>query len=553
MPRSLVRAPGHDRSRSLGWLVLAWLEHFMVHGPGDVQGDPVEHGDEYSGFIADCYALDENGRRLYDSAFLSRPKGSDKSGQGARFGLAEAFAPVRFAGWAKGGEIYSWHGFEYVYEPGEPMGRRVTTPFIRCMATEEEQVGNVYDTIYFNCTEGPLSEIPEIARGAGLTRILIPGGGEITPSTASSAAKDGGKETFVCFDETHLYTTAELRAMYKTVTRNLRKRKKIAETWFLETTTMFAPGSGSIAEKTFELAEAILEGRTRRARQLYDHRWGECDDLTDEPALRAAIRDAFGDALAWNDLDGIVDEFYDPRADVSDSRRFFLNAKTSASDAWMDEPPWAACKDPDEGLVDGDIVTLGFDGSVTDDSTALVACRVEDGYLEPLRVDEKPVGPEGDHWRVDTVAMDAAVADAFERYDVVGFYADPPFWQDYVDKWSAEFGDGLEVKATERHPIEWWTNRTTTMVYTLKRFHDAVTGRGISHNGGNTLTRHVLNARRRVGRVGITISKEHPGSPNKIDAAMAAVLAYEARADAIAAGVLTRRRAKKRSRRIRRY
>jgi len=80
----VVTATGHDRRRSLGWLAVAWMEFFTVHGPGDVQGDPVTHGDEYTVFIADCYAVDERGRRLYDSAFLSRPKGCDKSGLGAR-------------------------------------------------------------------------------------------------------------------------------------------------------------------------------------------------------------------------------------------------------------------------------------------------------------------------------------------------------------------------------------------------------------------------------------------------------------------------------------
>ena len=54
MPRRLVQAKGHDRKRSLGWLLLAWMEYFTVHGPGDVQGEPVQHGDEVSGFIADC-------------------------------------------------------------------------------------------------------------------------------------------------------------------------------------------------------------------------------------------------------------------------------------------------------------------------------------------------------------------------------------------------------------------------------------------------------------------------------------------------------------------
>ncbi|CAO0836652.1 Bacteriophage protein OS=Streptomyces microflavus OX=1919 GN=Smic_81360 PE=4 SV=1 [Streptomyces microflavus] len=45
----------------------------------------------------------------------------------------------------------------------------------------------------------------------------------------------------------------------------------------------------------------------------------------------------------------------------------------------------------------------------------------------------------------------------------------------------------------------------------------------------------------------IGIGKEHPKSPKKIDAAMSATLAYEARADAVAAGITKR---KKRSGRL---
>jgi hypothetical protein len=74
MPHTLVHAPAHDRDRSLGWLATAWMEYFIRHGPGDVQGQQVRHGDEYTGFIVDAYALDHHGKLLYDSAFLSRPK-----------------------------------------------------------------------------------------------------------------------------------------------------------------------------------------------------------------------------------------------------------------------------------------------------------------------------------------------------------------------------------------------------------------------------------------------------------------------------------------------
>jgi hypothetical protein len=541
MPRTVVGAPNHDRGCSLGWLAVAWMEHFVVHGRGDAAGQSVVHGDEYTGFVADCYAVDETGRRLYDSAFFSRPKGADKSGLGARLALFEAFGPCRFAGFAQGGEVYEdpWGlGFRYVYKPGDPMGRHVRQPFIRVMATEEGQTGNVYESIYYNLTDGdvPLSQV---RANVGVERVFLPNGGEIRTSTASSASKDGGLETFVCFDETHLYITPELRRMYATVTRNLRKRKKTAGgTWFLETTTMFAPGEQSVAEATYELAEAIQDGRARRHRLLYDHQWGECEDLSREEMLRAAILEAFGEAIGWNDVDSIVDEFYDPRNDVADSRRYFLNARTTPTSAWMDAAKWVACADATKVVADGERITLGFDGSVNEDSTALVGCRVSDGHLFLIDCWEKPLGPAGQDWRVDTVAVDQTVALAMGRFEVVGFFADPAHWQDYLDRWQATYGPRMRVRATQTRPLEWWTSRPTAMVHALQRLHDAVAVGAVTHDGGSVLTRHMLNARRRLaGKVGVTISKEHPKSARKIDAAMAATLAYEARADAVALGL----------------
>lgn len=520
------------------------MEWFCVHGPGDVQGDRVVHPDEYAQFIVDCYALDDKGRLLYDSAFLSRPKGCDKSGLAARFCLFEALGPCRFDGWAQGGEVYRdpWGlDFEYPYEPGEPMGRPVRAPFIRCLATEEGQTGNTYDTIYVNLTEGPLSAVPAV--DAGLTRTYLPGGGEITPSTSSGAAKDGGKETFAVFDETHVYDKPELHRMYNTVTRNMRKRKKIAGTWYIETTTMFATGVESVAEKTYELAGQIREGKTRRERLLFDHRWGECDDLSDEPALRAGIVEAYGDAMGWNDLDGLVDEFYDPRKSPADSRRYFLNAPGSAADAWLAQPEWAACMNLDRSVSDDDVVVLGFDGSrqrsqgVTD-ATALIGCRVSDGHLFEIGVWEQPSGPAGDNWQVPTTQVDAAVRGAFDRFTVVGFYADPARWEGYVAQWEAAWNKQLKVKATRDHPIEWWFTggRMGLVVRSVEQFHSAVIDKELSHDGSSALTRHVLNAHRRLGRSGVTIAKEHPDSARKIDAAVAAVLAWQARLDAVAAG-----------------
>jgi hypothetical protein len=549
MPLDVVRATGHSRQRSLGWLAVAWMEYFALHGPGDVQGERVRHTDEQTVFIADCYALDPTGRRLYDSGFLSRPKGCDKSGLGARFSLFEAFGPCRFAGWARGGEVYRdpWGlGFIYRYKTGEPMGRPVRVPYIRCMATEEGQTGHVYDAILFNLTDeevpAPLARVPGVR--AGLLGTYLPGGGEITPSTASSAAKDGGKETFVDFDESHLYNTPELRRMYRTVTRNMRKRKRNAETWALETTTMFAPGEDSIAELTYKLAEHIREGRTRRERLLFDHRYGICDDLSDEMALRAAITDAYGESLAWNDIDGLVDGFYDPREEVTNSRRYFLNAPTGTFDSWLAHPEWAGCADAAKVVGQGEPVTLGFDGSrarshsVTD-ATALIGCRVSDGHLFEIGVWEQPEGPAGDGWTVPVVEVEAALHAAFARYRVVGCFADPAKWESYIAAWEARYHRQLRVKATRDHPMQWWMTggRSALIVRALEQFHSAIVDGELTHDGSYALSRHVLNARRRPSRSGMQIGKEHPESPRKIDAAVAAVLAWQARLAAVAMGV----------------
>lgn len=348
MPREQVHAEGHDRHRSLGHLAVAWIEHCCVHGPGDVIGERVELDDELVGITVDAYALGADGRRLYDSAFVSRCKGRAKSEWAGFIALLEALGPCRFAGWATGGEVFEWRGFRYTYSPGEPMGRPVVAPFVRLLATEELQSGHVYGVVYFNLTEGPLAESPGV--DAGITRTLLPSTGEIRPSTSASASKDGGRETFVCFDETHLYRLPELHQMYNTVRRNLTKRKA-AEPWSLETSTMYLDGEESVAERSHSLARAIHEGETT-ARFLFDHRFAAPDtDVADEAQLRDGLIEALGAFAEHADIDRKVAEVYDLRNDESASRRYLLNIATAADSAWLTRGDWDALERHDQELV----------------------------------------------------------------------------------------------------------------------------------------------------------------------------------------------------------
>ncbi len=557
MPRRVIKNKKlHDRSRSRGLIAVWWIETFVVHGRGDVAGQPIAYGDEYAGFITDCYVLTKTGRRVYNSAFFSRPKGADKSGMAAALVLFEAFGPCRFDGWAEGGEEYTFLGRTYVYSPGEPMGRTITQPIIRILATAEGQTGNVYDSVYFNlATEtAPLHAlVTGYGVDAGLTRTKLPDGGSIEPMSSGAASKDGGLETFVVFDESHLYNQPRLREMHFTVTQNLSKRKELADPWYIETTTMYSPGEESVAEQTYDLADLIEEGRTRRTKLLFDHRWGElgdgqkADDETDaeyEARIYAAFEDAYGETAFYNSIESKVDDFFDPRNRESNIRRFFLNAVTEGENSWLKIIEWSRI-----GLRDrvkqaqrsgekfswrppqrGEKITLGFDGSRTDDATALIACRVSDGYVWPILIEEAPDSEEAKTWVVDQAKVDKHVRATFEKYEVVGFFADPPYWQDYVDAWDKDFGDQMVVRGTRDKGLHFFTNNHKAMAMAVERAQTAILAGEVIHGNDPQFTRHVTNARVWQRNTGDVIGKDKRGSKKKMDAAVAMVLALEARA-----------------------
>jgi phage terminase large subunit-like protein len=507
---------------TLGWQVIEWVERFLVHGPGDVQGDPIQLDDELAAFILRCYALDpETGRRVYDEALLSRPKGRAKSELAGMLVCAEALGPVRFSHWS---------------EAGEPVGRPVTYPFIRALATEETQSSNTYLNVTYMLSEAR-ERHPEVFGGVDIgrdwqssTRTFLPGGGEIRPSTASSAAKDGGKETMAVADETHLYVLPELRRMYEMVKRNTVKRKA-AQGWMLQTSTMYAPGENSVAEQTHD-----AHGKGLLPRFLMDHKGvtGEVD-LADDAAVKKALRYVYGDFAEMMDLERVMADLRDPRYDENEQRRYFLNERRAGSARWMDPARWAKRAGPSMVVADGQPVALGFDGSISRDASALIGCT-RDGHLFVVEVWERPPGLAGEGWVVPTADVDQAVRTAFSRFKVARMYADPAWWRGWISSWAEEFGKDVVA--------EFPTNSAARMAPAVEAVDTAVAQGELSHDGDSRLARHVANAHRLYVRLRtddgerrpFVLQKERPHSPRKIDAAVASVLALAARNDAIAAG-----------------
>jgi hypothetical protein len=169
---------------------------------------------------------------------------------------------------------------------------------------------------------------------------------------------------------------------------------------------------------------------------------------------------------------------------------------------------------------------------------------VVDGHIFQLdgnSVWEAPDDPgKWPTWEPNIPEIEAAIATAFFRFKVVGFYADPgKDWRSHVNEWEKKYAQKVKdnggIQGTAAHPFEWWMTggRSSLVERAIEQFESAILNGVITHDGSHSLTRHVLNARRRFSHSKLALGKENDYSSNKIDAAVAAVLAYQARLDAL--------------------
>jgi hypothetical protein len=342
--------------RSLGFYAAAWIEHFLVHGPGDVQGKHIDLDQELYEFTLKAYELDARGDRKVRRAFLSRAKGRNKSGFAAMIECFEALGECRFDHWAEPGEVSDWG---YRFEPGEPVGRPLTYAEVLNVATEEGQAGNTYDAVYYmlhpdTCSAELFERFGSL--DVGLTRINLPDfRGFIEPVSASNDSKDGGKSTFIVADESHLWTPPatgvfKLGRMHQTMVRNLLKRKE-SSGWMLETSTMYVQGEGSVAEGTHKYAKKLAAASGRKtAVLLFDHKQASDGfDLSVRSQRLAALKEAYGPASAWMNLQAIADYWDDPQASEEEFRRFWLNQPVAikAERTVFDLVKWVSLEDRD--------------------------------------------------------------------------------------------------------------------------------------------------------------------------------------------------------------
>lgn len=449
------------------------------------------------------------------------PQKTGKGPWSATLVCAEAVGPVLFAGWATGGEVYRCRdhgcgcGWTYEYDPGEPMGRPWDTPLIQLLANSVDQVDNVYRPLQVMAKSEPLASLMRV----GEEFIRLPNDGRIDVVTSSARARLGNPVTFALQDETGLYTrTNKMIGVAETMRRGLSGMGGRA----VETTNAWDPAEQSTAQRTaastrpdiFRLhrqpPSRLSYGDKRERRQIHRHVYAGSVHV---------------------DLDAIEAEAAELlERDPAQAERFYGNRVVAGLGSWLKTGLWKSREVDRPVPPKGTQVSLGFDGSESDDWTAI---RLEtfDGwsFTPTYGPDSRPTIWNPAEWggQIPRSEVNAAVDELCRHYKVVRAYCDPRDWQSEIGEWALKHGEKVFA--------EWATYRVVHMHDALDRaVTDLISGRS-THDACQATEACVANARK-AAKPGDRYILVKASEPQKIDAAMADVLAHEAAADAREAG-----------------
>lgn len=549
----------HLPEKTLGWGVLEWMSEY-VNTPGG-HDDPnrlrflielAEAGidvndlmfiptDEQVRLVLWWYAVDDRGQYVYREGVIRRLKGWGKDPFTAALCLAELCGPVAFS---------HFHPLT-----GQPVGKRRPAPWITVAAVSQDQTKNTF-ALFPVMISKKLKETYSL----DVNRFIIysdGGAGRIEAATSSAASMEGNRPTFVVQNETQWWGQGpdgkvnDGHAMASVIEGNMTK---VEGARTLSICNAHIPGTETVGELAYVSWQKIQSGEDVDTGLMYDALEAPADTpISEIPSqkedpvgfeegiakLREGLLIARGDST-WLPIEDIIKSILSTKNVITESRRKFLNQVNASEDSWLSPQEWGRCfidmqkylarwGKEFQPLAKGDKVTLGFDGSKSNDWTALVGCRVSDGFLFVIKVwDPQKFGGE-----VPREDVDATVHSAFQRYDVVAFRADVKEFEAYVDQWSRTYKKRMKVNASPNNPVAFdMRGQQKRFAFDCERLEDAVLEGEVWHDGNAVLTTHVLNAKRHPTTYdAIAIRKVTKDSSKKIDAAVCAVLAFGARQD----------------------
>jgi hypothetical protein len=509
---------------TLGYSVVAWVDEWCVIPDREDAGQPFRATNDQCLILLNHWRVNpfaslEAGK--WRGAFVhsrgsqvTKPQKWGKAPLSSVVGLAEAApdGPVLFDGWDA---------------EGQPVGRPWPTPHVQVTACSEDQTDNVFRALLPMIRLGPLAEV---FQDNGLSRINTPTGGLIEPVTAAAISRLGQRVTCALQDQTESWLVSNGGHRLAD-----NQRRGLAGTGgrFFETPNAWDPIQQSVAQLTYEAKSPGV---------FKTYQTPPAGSIRNKRERDKVLRHEYGDSViergGWIDIDRIHAEIealleHDP----AQGERWFMNRCQASEGAAFDFERFKALHIPGVEVPRGSLIVIGVDGARHDDAFAMVATDIKTGYQWPLCILERP-DDAGDEYEHDQRVADAAMVEAMERFQVWRVYIDPQYIEHLVEKWSNRYGP--------KRVVEWLTYRPRSIAFAVREYAQAIGSGDVHHDGNETFVRHVGNARKRMltvkddkERLMHTLSKDSVRSPRKIDAAMAALVSWKARSDAVELGVVS--------------
>lgn len=523
---------------SLGPLVIEWSEGRRPDlGPGltDYQsGGPWRWTPGQKRFLICWWEFDpETGRLRWRRGVKRGAKGVGKDP------MAAAMLNCAFIG-----------PTQLVHEDGRWTGVRHRMPLVQIASNSEAQSKDV-----LRVANAMLSREAREFYGidCGETRTILKTadetGGRMEILTASEKTAEGDPATFIALNESHHMTRSSGGHKVAAVARrNVGKSPAAIQARLCEWTNAHEQGSDSEAERSYTAWQQQVSGQAKRRDILYDSIEAPPDtDLFDDESRAAGLRAAHMDS-PWSDLERLGDEMLDPSTTVADSIRYYLNGLATAEDAWIDPRKFDDLARPGTVVADREQIAMFLDCSKSTDATALVACRLSDGYVfipGERGMWQRPHGDRGKGWLAPRHEVDATVRAAFARWRVVWFGVDPSparddedehlYWLPTIDGWHRDLRRTVRLWATpgvKGHSVLFdmriktlggaERNRLFTEA-AMQAAADIDEHGTLTHDGDAGLRMHVHNARRRTNPWGVSLGKVTRDSGKLVDLAVAMV------------------------------
>lgn len=475
-PKGPITVPPLDFSDApeRGWPRIVWFAETYLRVPKGIGAkEPFRLRDWQVEIVKQFFPTDAEvaaGTRVPLQGVVSLPRGNGKTGLAAALAVYALVADEQ-----EGAQVL-------IAASDERQAGHIYRAAVRMVEMNDDLAERAHffsDRLYFPQTDSELRALP-----------------------ADEGALQGWAPTLMLVDELHVVT----QKVWDAVVGGIGKHER-------SLALAISTPSDNTESVMWNLREYFMEEDPEDF--LYvEHAAPEGCDLKDRDAW-AEANPALGDFLNESALAAQVRTM--PEAAF---RRYRLGQWVGSENTWL---PYGAFKPLARPHLVGakQKVVLAFDGSTAGDSTVLVGCTVPRGdekpYLFVIDMWESAGKPRD--WRVPRQEVDAAVREAFQRFNVVEFACDPWGWQSEIQSWADRHG--------KRRVVEYNTAHASRMAPATDKMYELVMEAAIEHDGDERLVQHFSNAVAKTTHMGDLISKDRKARERKIDSAVASIVALD--------------------------